>query len=95
MDLVFYDLFVIFLGLECVILVFCGLFSDFLIWYFVFCIKFKFLNFKGCKSVGDGSMKVIGFLLKLVVLVLNGCDVSDFGLLMFGIGVVFFLLVFF
>lgn len=86
-DLAFIDLSATPLALVSVSLASCNHISDYSVKSLAFCQNLEVLNFRGCRSVGDDGVKAISCLSKLRVLVLNGSDTSDAGLIILGQGI--------
>eukprot|EP01018_Ginkgo_biloba_P009002 Gb_39138 [translate_table: standard] len=85
-DLVFHDISATPLTLAHVSLRSCNLITDFSITHLSYCKNLQVLDLKGCRGVGDDSLKAVSGLSKLKTLLLNSSDVSDFGLSCLGSG---------
>ncbi|XP_024528070.1 F-box/LRR-repeat protein 10 [Selaginella moellendorffii] len=57
-----------------------NLLSDDTLGHFVCCTTLEVLNLRGCRSIGDAGLRHISKLCNLKTLLLDGSDVSDFGL---------------
>eukprot|EP00252_Welwitschia_mirabilis_P020829 TRINITY_DN5194_c0_g2_i1.p1 TRINITY_DN5194_c0_g2~~TRINITY_DN5194_c0_g2_i1.p1 ORF type:complete len:488 (-),score=55.43 TRINITY_DN5194_c0_g2_i1:65-1528(-) len=83
-DLVFHDLSATPLSLTHVTMQSCHLITDFSIMRLSYCKNLQHLDLRGCRAIGDDSMKAVLSLTKLETLLLNGSDISDMGLSAFG-----------
>lgn len=80
-DLVFHDICATSLSLTYVGLRWCNLLTNRAITRLVLNLNLIVLELRHCRNLGDEALKSISTLRKLKVLVLDGCDVSDMGLL--------------
>lgn len=80
-DLVFHDISATSLSLTYVGLRWCNLLTNRAIARLVLNLNLTVLELRHCRNLGDEALKSISTLSKLKVLLLDGCDVSDTGLL--------------
>ncbi|XP_030943634.1 F-box/LRR-repeat protein 10 [Quercus lobata] len=80
-DLVFHDISATSLTLTHVSLRFCNLLTNHAVINLVSNKDLRVLDLRNCKNLGDGALRAISTLPKLKVLLLDGSDVSDMGLL--------------
>ncbi|KAH8510462.1 hypothetical protein H0E87_008137 [Populus deltoides] len=79
-DLVFHDISATALSLTHVSLRWCNLLTNHAIKNLVSNTRLKILDLRDCKHLGDGALRSISTLLELKILLLDGSDISDFGL---------------
>ncbi|KAL3680328.1 hypothetical protein R1sor_023284 [Riccia sorocarpa] len=86
-DLLFHDFPATPVRLQGVTLSSCHLLTDATVVRVAECRSLQSVDLKNCKSIGDESLKALSCLPQLKTLLLNGTDVSDYGLWWLGQGV--------
>ncbi|KAF9621745.1 hypothetical protein IFM89_027599 [Coptis chinensis] len=83
-DLVFHDISATSLSLINVSLRWCNLLTNQAVVRLAYNMDLRVLDLRVCRNIGDEALKAIGSLRKLMVLLLDGSDISDTGLLYLG-----------
>ncbi|KAL5706310.1 hypothetical protein ACHQM5_024497 [Ranunculus cassubicifolius] len=79
-DLVFHDISATSLALTSVSLRWCSLLTDHAIVHLACNMDLRVLDLRVCRNIGDEGLKAIGSLRKLLILLLDGSDITDTGL---------------
>lgn len=79
-DLVFHDISATSLSLTNVSLRWCSLLTNHAIVHLAYNMDLRVLDLRVCRNIGDEALRAIGSLRKLMILLLDGSDISDTGL---------------